>query len=58
MELLLNKMGKLLIGIIILIVSFYVLKGFLGYLKRRSEKSNKSNLIIIYVIFLIIVKNS
>ena len=55
MELLLNKMGKfsiteLLIGIIILIVSFYVLKGFLGYLKRRSEKSNNSNLPIIYVI--------
>jgi hypothetical protein len=55
MELLLNKMGKfsiteLLIGIIILIVSFYVLKGFIGNLKRRSEKSNKSNLPIIYII--------
>jgi hypothetical protein len=41
---------ELLIGIIILIVGFYVFKGALGHLKQRAEKSNKSNSPIIFVI--------
>jgi hypothetical protein len=41
---------ELLIGIIILIVCFYVFKGVLGHLKQRAEKSNKSNSPIIFVI--------
>lgn len=41
---------ELLIGIIILIVCFYVFKGVLGHLKQRAEKNNKSNSPIIFVI--------